>query len=110
RACPKLRILATSRESLGVVGETLSQVPFLSLPDPRLLPSRGREPAVPRASISPDLPSLRPAATNLPSAVLQYEAVRLFIDRAVAVSPDFAVTNENAPWVAEVCHRLEGIP
>jgi tetratricopeptide (TPR) repeat protein len=40
----------------------------------------------------------------------QYEAVALFIDRALAVSPAFAVTNENAPAVAEICHRLDGLP
>ncbi len=40
----------------------------------------------------------------------QYEAVRLFIDRAQAVKPDFAVDNENAPAVAEICHRLDGLP
>jgi tetratricopeptide (TPR) repeat protein len=40
----------------------------------------------------------------------QFEAVRLFVDRAVAVKPDFAVTNETAPAVAEICHRLDGLP
>ena len=40
----------------------------------------------------------------------QYEAVRLFIERAQAVKPDFTVTNENAPAVAEICWRLDGLP
>ena len=40
----------------------------------------------------------------------QYEAVRLFIERAQAVKPDFAVTTENAPAVAEICSRLDGLP
>ena len=40
----------------------------------------------------------------------QYEAVKLFIARAVAVRPDFVITNANAPAVAEICSRLDGIP
>ena len=84
RASPNLRILATSREALGIAGETSWRVPSLSLPDPERLPSLER--------------------------LSTYEAVRLFIDRAVAVLPTFTVTNENAPWIAQVCHRLDGIP
>jgi len=84
RACPNLRILATSREALGVTGETTWRVPSLSVPDPERLPSLDR--------------------------FQEYEAVRLFIDRAVASAPQFAVTNSNAPAVAQVCHRLDGIP
>ena len=89
RACPDLRILATSREALGIAGETTWRIPSLSMPDPR------------RADFG---------ASDLAAALPQYEAVRLFIDRALAVSPGFAVTNENAPSVAEICHRLDGIP
>jgi predicted ATPase/class 3 adenylate cyclase/Tfp pilus assembly protein PilF len=84
RACPNLRILATSREALGIAGETTWRVPPLSLPDPRRLPP--------------------------PEGLSAYAAVRLFIERAVAVLPTFTVTNENAPWIAQVCHRLDGIP
>jgi predicted ATPase/class 3 adenylate cyclase len=84
RACPDLRILATSREALGIAGETSWRVPSLSLPDPQNLPTLERLSA--------------------------YEAVRLFIDRATAVLPGFAVTNENAPWIAQLCQRLDGIP
>jgi predicted ATPase/class 3 adenylate cyclase/Tfp pilus assembly protein PilF len=84
RACPEVRILATSREGLGVPGETLWRVPSLSLPDVRRLP-------------------------NVEDLVL-YEAVRLFVDRAVATTPEFTVTSENAPAVARVCQRLDGIP
>jgi predicted ATPase/class 3 adenylate cyclase len=89
RACPNLKILATSREALGIAGETTWRVPSLSMPDPRQ-PGFG--------------------AAELAAALPQYEAVRLFIDRAVAVSPGFAVTNRNAPAVAQICHRLDGIP
>jgi class 3 adenylate cyclase len=84
RACPQVRILATSREGLGVPGETLWRVPSLSLPDVHRLPP------------SEDL--------------VLFEAVRLFVDRAVATTPEFTVTSENAPAVAQVCQRLDGIP
>jgi predicted ATPase/class 3 adenylate cyclase len=84
RTCPNLRILATSREGLGVTGETTWRVPSLSVPDPQRLPPL-------------DL-------------FVQYEAVRLFTDRAVAGEPQFALTSSNAPAVAQVCHRLDGIP
>jgi predicted ATPase len=84
RACPHLRLLATSREALGIQGETLWGVPPLSLPDARRLP---------------------PAKD-----LVRYEAARLFVDRAVATAPGFTVTGENAPAVAEVCQRLDGLP
>ena len=84
RACPQLRVLGTSREELGVPGETLWRVPSLSLPDVRRLP----------------------AVEDL----VLYDAVRLFIDRAAATTAGFTITNENAPAVAQVCQRLDGIP
>lgn len=83
-ACPGLRILASSREALGMAGEVSFRVPSLSLPDARHLPSL--------------------------DSLTQYDSVRLFIERAVAVKSDFVVTNENAPAVAQVCSRLDGIP
>ncbi|MSP12101.1 MAG: tetratricopeptide repeat protein [Chloroflexi bacterium] len=84
RACPQVRILATSREALGIAGESTFHVPSLPLPDPLRLPSL--------------------------ETLTQYEAVRLFIDRALAVRSDFTVTNANALAVAQVCYRLDGIP
>lgn len=81
---PQLRVIATSRSQLHLSGEQDYQVPPLSIPDPRHLP--------PLAALS------------------QYEAVALFIERANAVKPGFAVTNENAPAVAEICSRLDGLP
>ena len=81
---PQLKILATSREPLGIAGETTWRVPSLSMPDVENLPEL--------------------------EALTQYEAVRLFIERAVALESRFEVTNENAPAVAHVCHRLDGIP
>jgi non-specific serine/threonine protein kinase len=84
RSCPDLQILATSREALGIGGETAWRVPSLALPDAR------REPGL--------------------KGLTQFEAARLFIGRAEAALPSFAVTNENAPAVAEICRRLDGIP
>ena len=82
--CAKLSVLVSSRSALGVSGEQEYQVPPLALPDPANLP--------PLAKLS------------------QYEAVALFIERARAVKPGFEVTNENAPAVAEICVRLDGLP
>ncbi len=84
RSCPRLRILATSREPLGVSGETVWRVPSLSLP-----------------------------LSEEPSAIedlMEYEAPRLFVERAAAVRPGFALTRENAGAVATICRRLGGIP
>jgi predicted ATPase/class 3 adenylate cyclase len=83
-ACPKLKVLTTSRSVLRVYGEQEYPVPPLELPRP------GRLPPIDRLS--------------------QYEAVRLFIERAKAAKPDFSVTDENAPAVAEICARLDGLP
>ena len=83
-AAPGLKVLVTSREVLRLSGETDYPVPPLSLPDLRRLPPLNR--------------------------LTQYEAVALFIERAVAVKPAFTVTNENAPAVAEICYRLDGLP
>ncbi len=84
RSSPELRVLATSREGLGIVGEVAWPVPPLSLPDLRR---------------QPDIESLS-----------RYEAARLFVERAVAVKSSFALTEQNAASVAQVCHRLDGIP
>ena len=84
RTTSDIRILASSREALGVAGEVTYRVPSLALPDRDHLPS---------------LDTLN-----------QFEAVKLFIDRATSALPSFAVTNENAPALAQVCHRLDGIP
>ncbi|HEX9987493.1 MAG TPA: tetratricopeptide repeat protein [Chloroflexia bacterium] len=83
-AAPRLKVLITSRAPLRLYGEREYIVPPLHLPDPEHLPSLER--------------------------LSQYEAVRLFIDRARDVKGDFQVTNENAPSVAEICVRLDGLP
>ncbi len=83
-AAPGLRVLATSRIPLHVRGEQEYPVPpLMTLPE------------------GPDLTAER---------LSQYEAVRLFIERAVAVKPEFQVTNANAPAVAQICARLDGLP
>ena len=91
RTCSNLRILATSREAIGITGESAWQVPSLPAPDPQHLP---------------------PAEANLAATLMQYEAIRLFVDRAIAARsvPAFALTNQNALAVAQICHRLDGIP
>jgi predicted ATPase/class 3 adenylate cyclase len=83
-SCPALRILASSRELLRIPGETAYRVQSLPLPDPK---------SMPRAE-----------------SLTRYGAVRLFVDRAQAVSASFRVTDANAPAVASICQRLDGIP
>ncbi len=83
-ACPKLKIVVTSRMTLHVRAEHEFAVPPLALPDPKRLP---------------DLVTLA-----------QYEAVALFIQRAQAVKSDFQVSNATAAAVAEICVRLDGLP
>jgi predicted ATPase/class 3 adenylate cyclase len=82
--CPRLKCLVTSRVVLRLSGEHEFPVPPLELPDPRRLPAV--------------------------DALSQYAAVELFIQRALAVKPDFRVDNANAPAVAEICVRLDGLP
>jgi len=99
RACPALHVVVTSRAVLRVAGEQEYVVPGLPAP-----PDTSRLSRV-------ELENL-PAGLRHPTAdsLGQYEAVRLFIARAVAVRPGFAVTNENAPAVAGICARLHGMP
>ena len=83
-ACPRLTILATSREPLRLRAEQLYPTPPLRLPDLKALPSVERLAGI--------------------------EAVQLFVQRAQAVRPDFALTEDNAAAVAELCARLDGLP
>ncbi|MET0237153.1 MAG: BTAD domain-containing putative transcriptional regulator [Kibdelosporangium sp.] len=80
--CPRLRILATTREPLGVFGETLCPVPPLQVPEP--------DASVSQAVANP--------------------AVRLLAERAAAVCPGFEVTEDNVAAVVEICRRLDGLP
>jgi predicted ATPase/DNA-binding CsgD family transcriptional regulator len=85
RAAPGLRILATSRQALGIDGEQLLAVQPLSLP-----PATGRR-----------------LGTR---AIAQFDAVRLFVERARAVLPGFELTDANRDAVEGICRRLDGIP
>jgi len=89
RECPGLRILATSREALGMAGESTWPVPSLAVPEPMHLPS---------------------GSTTMQRVLVGYEGVQLFIERAQAAHRGFALTAGNTKSIAEICHRLEGIP
>lgn len=84
RHCEHLRILATSREPLGVAGEVNYRVPPLSLPAAEQPPT--------------------------PETANQYAAIRLFIERVVLYQPGFKLTAENVRAIADICRRLDGIP
>ncbi|WP_342741725.1 ATP-binding protein [Amycolatopsis marina] len=81
-SCPHLVVLATSRQSLAVAGEQVLPVRPLAVPE----------------------------SADAPDGFEQYDAVRLFVDRAKAVVPSFAVTDENIGDVARLCRALDGLP
>ena len=91
-ACPGVRLLATSREPLGVAGETAWPVPPLPVPP------------------LPDAGAVGPPPPPDPAALARYAAVRLFAERAAGARPGFALTAGNAAAVAAVCARLDGLP
>ncbi len=81
RSCSELRILASSRESMGIGGEHSYRVPSLSLPNSK----------------------------NILKIIQESEAVELFVERATAMLPEFELTEFNASFVAQICQRLDGI-
>ena len=83
-ACPHLKILTTSREPLNIAGENVWLVPTLSVPERDHL--------------------------SLSDPLMEYAGIRLFVERATAVRPDFALTESDASFVAQTCQRLDGIP
>lgn len=84
QTCPNLKILASSREALGIAGEISYHVPSLQAPDPAALP---------------------------PLDMLEeMDSIRLFMERAWTSKPDLTLTNENASFIAQICFRLDGIP
>jgi predicted ATPase/class 3 adenylate cyclase/uncharacterized protein HemY len=84
RGCPDLKIIATSREPLGIWGEQGYRVPSLTMPDPK-------------------------QSVSMKTAT-EFESVRLLIDRATLVRPEFAATEQNAAALVQICSRLDGIP
>jgi predicted ATPase/DNA-binding XRE family transcriptional regulator len=86
--CLHLKILVTSRQVLHLYGEHDIWMPPLSLPDPPGDVEDGHD----------------------PQALLNYEAMQLFLERALAARSDFRLTQDNAPAVARLCARLEGLP
>ncbi len=121
RACPRLRILATSREALGMAGETVWRLPPLALP-----PITG---ALRTAATATTTTATATAATTTavapmdatagsggPEGILRldrlehFEAVQLFLARARAARTDFALSAHNACAVVDVCRRLDGLP
>jgi len=89
--CPDLRILATSREMLGVPGEAVFATPPMTLPEVQ--------------------PWKSPAsAQNAINIYGQSEAVQLFMNRASALVRDFTLDTENGAWISEICRRLDGMP
>lgn len=85
KACPEVRILATSRHPLGVPGEARFRVPSLSMPD----------------AGATDLP---------PERLVDFEAVTLLVERAAGAVPSFRLDQTNANQVLQLCKRLDGIP
>src|SRR5262249_31484965 len=100
-SCPHLTILVTSRERLRLSGECL--FPVLPLPVPDVEESRRREVEEPARQGGTREEGERAEIEQSPS-------VQLFVVRARAVDPSFALTDENAAAVAEVCRRLDGLP
>ncbi|MDQ6767560.1 MAG: NB-ARC domain-containing protein [Candidatus Eremiobacteraeota bacterium] len=84
RSCPDVRMLATSRQALDISGEVVYRLPSLAIPE--------------------KLAGLQSAQA------LDYGAIVLFVDRAKAADSRFALSDDNAPIVAEICRRLDGIP
>jgi predicted ATPase/class 3 adenylate cyclase len=83
-SCPDVRLLATSRQALGISGEKILRLASLDVP--------------------------HKIAELAPAAAIQFGAVALFVDRASLVDKAFALTDDNAPIVADICRRLDGIP
>jgi predicted ATPase/class 3 adenylate cyclase/Tfp pilus assembly protein PilF len=84
KSCARVRVLVSSRESLGIAGESAYRVPSMSVPDSK--------------------------QAQTPEGLSRYESVRLFIERAKAAKSDFTVTPQNATSLASVCQRLDGVP
>jgi predicted ATPase len=89
RSCPGVRVLATSREPLGITGEVIWNVPAL---------------------VFPNIETLPPGRTPLVRILMGYESVQLFVERAQSIQKSFAITPLNALAIARICALVEGIP
>ncbi len=105
-AAPRLKILVTSRVVLRLSGEREFAVPPLALPSEEARRQNQELPPAGRDTVLDSGFSVLSSA----EALTQYEAVRLFVERAQAVRADFAVTRENPPAIAEIRARLDGLP
>jgi predicted ATPase/class 3 adenylate cyclase len=85
RACPRIGIVATSRQALGIAGESAYRMPSLAVP-------------------------LARAGAASAAETARYPAVGLFVDRALSVDNRFALSDDNVAVVTEICRRLDGIP
>lgn len=83
QSCPHLKILATSREALGIASENVYSIPPLSNPE---------------------------ASDCSLDELLRYQAIQLFVERALEIEPRFALNDKNAPAISQICKRLDGIP
>ena len=92
RSAPSLAVLATSREALGISGETVYQLPSMTFPPP------------------PDVHDEHQSSDDRFRAIAASEAVRLFVARAATVDPSFVLSRNNAEPTADICRRLDGIP
>jgi predicted ATPase/DNA-binding SARP family transcriptional activator len=117
RGCPRVVILATSREPLNIPGETLYRLSSLTLPglgEGSMVEGQWAmtdEPPCPPSTINRGpYARHRSEGVGQPSPLLRSEAVRLFLDRATAAVPSFRLTPQNAAAVAQVCVQLDGIP
>ncbi len=107
---PQLRILATSREPLAIVGETVYHVrPLVLPPGGESVQFQDTQDATVSGRASHHLLEDGKSRLN-PGELVQYGAIRLFVDRARAITSDFMLTSENAAAIVEVCRRLDGIP
>jgi len=111
--CALIRVVATSREPLRVRGETVWRVPPLSLPSPAVqasLPPGGSPPG-PGVPGQVPLPGTSAAIADPAVAMAaQHEAIQLFVDRAAAMRPGFALTTGNCAAIVQLCRTLDGVP
>src|SRR5205823_3652771 len=112
RSCPAVTLVATSREGLGISGEQTYRVPSLSLPriDGEWSGTHGVGGVDGPDGLSSGTTNHQLARYGGHPTIDQCEAVRLFADRAALVKPGFAITAANAPAVARLCRRLDGVP